>query len=87
MIINKSIVPWILIKVRGGLGFVNEHCSLNEHHSEYRFYILTEIKTIDGYDHEYDMLIFYGLTEEQFFRRERWFVEKSIDDGTADIVA
>jgi len=81
---NKSIVPGILIKVRGGLDSY-------EYHPEDRFYILTEIKTIDGYDHEYDheydMLIFYGLTEERFFSVYRWHIEESIKNEATNTVA
>jgi len=74
---NKSIVQWILIKTKASLGY--------EYHPEDRFYILTEIK--DGYDPEYDMLVFYGLTEERFFPVYRWFIKKSIGNGTIDIIA
>ena len=75
---NKSIVPGILIKVRGGLDSY-------EYHPEDRFYILTEIK--DGYDPEYDMLIFYGLTEERFFSVYRWHIEESIKNEATNTVA
>jgi len=79
---NKSIVPGILIKSERDLGYFGK-----EHHLEEHFYILTEIKTIDGYDHEYDMLIFYDLIEERFISVYCWYVEESIGNGTTVIVA
>jgi len=79
MISNKSIVLGILVKSKVGYFFGNEY-------PEDRFYILTEIKTIDGYDHEYDMLVLYGLTEEQFVSVSRWHFDESIGNGVANIV-
>jgi len=75
---SKSIVPGILIKSKGSLGYRDT--------SEDRFYILTEIET-DYNDRAHDMLVFYGLTEEQFFRRPHWRIEKYIEDGIIKIVA
>jgi len=75
---NKSIVPGILVKTKVSLDSY-------EYHPEDRFYILTEIK--DGYDPEYDMLIFYGLTEERFFPVYRCYIEESIKNGFANTVA
>jgi len=80
---DKSIVPGILIKVKKGLGSVSGYYTKPEDH----FYILTEIKTKDGYEHKHDTLVFYALAEERFFPVYRWYIEESIDDGTADIVA
>jgi len=72
---NKNIVQWILVKTKTGLGY--------ERHLEDRFYILAEIEIKNGKD---DNLIFYDLTEERFFSRSRWFIERSIVIGTADII-
>jgi len=79
---DKSIVPGILIKVKKGLGSVSGYYTKPEDH----FYILTEIKTKDGRCDE-DMLVFYGLNEEKFFPVYRWYLEKSVENGTIDIVA
>jgi len=77
---NKSIVPGILIKVEEGLGyFVDEHYYPEDH-----FYVLTEIETEVGRE---DILVFYGLIEERFFHRNRFLIERYIEDGIADIVA
>jgi len=75
---NKSIVPGILIKSKRDLGYFG-----NENYPEYRFYFLTEIKRDDGHD----ILVFYGLTEGKFISVYRWYVEKSILNKLADIVA
>jgi len=79
---NKRIAPGILVKFKKGLGNFGDY----EHHSEDHFYILTEIKKTKD-RHEYDVLVFYGLTEERFFRRYRWYIEKYIEDGFTVIVA
>ena len=80
MISNKSIVLGMLIKVKKGQGNFGDSDHLEDH-----FYILTEIKTKDGYEH--DVLVFYGLTEGRFFNRSHWRIERYIEDGTIDIVA
>jgi len=88
MISNKSIVPGILIKIKKGLGNHINYLNYGDcDNSEDRFYILTEIeiKTDDGHCDE-DMLVFYGLFEERFFHRNRWFIEKYIRNGFIDIV-
>ena len=82
---NKSIVPGILINHKGSLDNFSNYYK-NSLSNKDHLYILTEIETEDDRcDH--DHLIFYGLTEEQFFSLYRWYIEESIDDGTADIVA
>jgi len=81
---NKSIVPGILIKTKKGIG--GNPINYGDYgNSKDRFYILTEIEIED--EHEHDILVFYGLTEEQFFRRYRLFIEKYTKDGSVDIVA
>ena len=86
MIINKSIVPGILIKIRKGLGtHINYNNYGDRDNSKDRFYILTEIKTDDGHCDE-DLLVFYGLFEERFFPVYRWHFDESIGNGAANIV-
>ena len=76
--IVQEIVPGILIKTKASLGIYAK--------PEDHFYILAEIET-DYNDRARDMLIFYGLTEERFFPVYRWFIKKSIGNGTIDIIA
>jgi len=77
----KKIAPGILVKFKKGQGNFGNH-----DHPEDRFYILTELETEDGHCDE-DMLVFYGLFEERFFSSYRWYIERYIDNGAADIVA
>jgi len=77
--IVQEIVPGILVKTKVGYFFGYEH------HPKDRFYILAELETEDV--HGRNMLVFYGLNEERFFSRSRWFIEKSIREGIIDIVA
>ena len=85
MMFNKNIVPGILVKIKKGLG---NHINYGDRrdNSKDRFYILTELETEDGHCDE-DMLVFYGLFEERFFSSYRWYIERYIDNGAADIVA
>ena len=85
MMFNKNIVPGMLVKIGKGLG---NHINYGDRrdNSKDRFYILTELETKVGYCDE-DMLVFYGLFEERFFRRPHWFIEKYIEDGFTVIVA
>jgi len=83
MIINKSIVPGILIKTKVGyFGIYYDNSLSNKDH----LYILTEIKTIDRQEREHDTLVFYGLIEERFFSVSRWYFERDTKDGSVDIV-
>jgi len=79
MIINKSIVPGILVKTKVGYFFGYEH------HPEDRFYILAELETEDV--HGRNMLVFYGLTEGRFVSVYRWHIEMYIESETTNIVA
>jgi len=80
---NKSIVPGILVKAKAGLGYFNNKID-HYNHPEDRFYILIEIETNDVRGR--DMLIFYGLIEERFFRKYRWYIDGSVNNRIIDIV-
>jgi len=81
---NKSIVPGILIEFRGSLdSYDYPDCD----HPKDHLYILAEIKTIECHEHEHDTLVFYGLIEERFISVYRRFIEGSIKNKLADIVA
>jgi len=83
---NKSIATGILIKTKTGLGNIGYFGNYTKiDNLEDYFCILTEIET-DYNDRVHDILVFYGLTEERFFRRYRWFIERSIRDGIINIV-
>ena len=92
---NKSIVPGILIKIKEGIEYFINYTKIdnsgridNYDNLEDCFYILSEIKTdYSDPDHGHDILVFYGLTEESFFYRSRWFIERCVGNGSIKIVA